>query len=222
MKCRCPYCKTIADWHEQHRCPSCGKAALPPSFFAKSETKVKAPARERRGAHSGGVWWLQGGNPASALRLRLPFPRATLTLAAVAIVGAILLPARTPINTPEVVNSGRDNLHTLRLALLALRQDCGRYPTTTEGLAALLRNPGLAGWQGPYLLDAKIKPDPWGRPFAYASGDGVDYALSSHGADGRPGTEDDLVPPPHTVIIEAQPVSAPVMVMPPGITPPEE
>ena len=71
--------------------------------------------------------------------------------------------------------------------------DMGRYPTSSEGLEALVRNPGNNdAWKGPYL--AKDLPkDPWGRVYVYRSpGLHGDYDLFSSGADGVEGGEDDI------------------------------
>ena len=72
-------------------------------------------------------------------------------------------------------------------ALDAFRLDVGRYPTREEGLEALRRNPGLQGWDGPYL-PKEIPMDPWNRPYLYASpGERGDYDLVSLGGDGQGG-----------------------------------
>lgn len=67
----------------------------------------------------------------------------------------------------------------------------GRYPTTQEGLAALVQAPsGLTGWNGPYLKKKVVPKDPWGNDYHYASpGQHGLYDLSSLGADNREGGE---------------------------------
>jgi general secretion pathway protein G len=47
------------------------------------------------------------------------------------------------------------------------RLDVGDYPSTAQGLTALNENPGMAGWNGPYLKDADGIKDPWGHAFQY-------------------------------------------------------
>ncbi len=72
------------------------------------------------------------------------------------------------------------------------RLDTGRYPTTEEGLKALIEKPASAKkWRGPYLTDGKVPVDPWDRPYIYKSpGDaGKPYILMSYGSDGQPGGE---------------------------------
>ena len=75
-------------------------------------------------------------------------------------------------------------------ALDALRLDVGRYPTTAEGLQALLEKPsGVENWAGPYLRK-EIPLDPWGHRYVYKSpGDHGEYDLIAYGADGQPGGE---------------------------------
>src|SRR6516164_101012 len=46
--------------------------------------------------------------------------------------------------------------------------DAGRYPTASEGLAALAQRPGNAAiWNGPYLKTGAVPPDPWGHAYVY-------------------------------------------------------
>jgi general secretion pathway protein G len=71
--------------------------------------------------------------------------------------------------------------------------DLGRYPTTSEGLAALVASPpGVADWNGPYLKKGAVPQDPWGRPYQYKSpGENGEYDLFSYGADRQPNGEKD-------------------------------
>jgi general secretion pathway protein G len=73
-------------------------------------------------------------------------------------------------------------------ALDTYRLDVGHYPTTEEGLNALLTRPGNAQkWNGPYLQKA-VPLDPWGHPYVYRSpGVTGDFDIISHGKDGQPG-----------------------------------
>jgi general secretion pathway protein G len=67
--------------------------------------------------------------------------------------------------------------------------DAGRYPTTAEGLDALVQKPAAAAsWTGPYLKGDKVPSDPWGNRYNYRSpGEHGHYDLYSYGADGRDG-----------------------------------
>jgi general secretion pathway protein G len=67
--------------------------------------------------------------------------------------------------------------------------DLGRYPTTSEGLVALVQRPGGAsGWNGPYLKNNSVPNDPWGHPYKYrAPGERNPYEIVSLGSDGQEG-----------------------------------
>ena len=73
-------------------------------------------------------------------------------------------------------------------ALDTYRLDVGRYPSTEEGLNALLTRPAnVTKWNGPYLQKA-VPLDPWGRPYLYRSpGANGDFDIISYGKDGQPG-----------------------------------
>ena len=82
-------------------------------------------------------------------------------------------------------------IELLSAGLDQFRLDVGAYPTTAQGLEALLRNPGVSHWNGPYLKKPVIPRDPWGNPYYYkcCQGDHGDYDLWSYGADNAPGGE---------------------------------
>lgn len=80
----------------------------------------------------------------------------------------------------------------LRGALQAYRLDVGQYPSTAQGLGALMRAPAEAAqwWQGPYLED-ELPSDPWREPYRYQHpADNLQgFALYSLGADSALGGE---------------------------------
>ncbi len=92
------------------------------------------------------------------------------------------------------VTTARAQMDAFRKAIEAFRIDNGRYPTTAEGLDALVVAPaGTTRWNGPYLQGA-IPVDPWGTKYQYqAPGpNGRDYEILSYGRDRAPGgTGDD-------------------------------
>lgn len=87
-----------------------------------------------------------------------------------------------------------NSLDALATALGRYRFHTGAYPTTEQGLAALMENPGADGWLGPYLV--QLLPDPWGNPYRYELADDGSVRLATCGPDMRPGTADDLHPEP--------------------------
>ena len=82
----------------------------------------------------------------------------------------------------------RAQIESLGKALDQYRLDVGAYPTTEEGLQALMTKPQDAPhWSGPYLQKA-VPPDPWDRPYQYRSpGEHGDYDLYTYGKGGQPG-----------------------------------
>lgn len=73
-------------------------------------------------------------------------------------------------------------------SLELFKLDVGRYPSTQEGLEALVKRPGnVNGWTGPYLKGG-VPSDPWGNAYRYTSpGPNGGIEILSLGADGAPG-----------------------------------
>jgi general secretion pathway protein G len=83
-------------------------------------------------------------------------------------------------------------IDALSKALDQYRIDIGRYPSSDQGLSALMQRPSdETKWQGPYMAK-NVPPDPWGKPYLYRTpGQHGDYDLQSYGRDGAPGGEGD-------------------------------
>ncbi|PAT35443.1 type II secretion system major pseudopilin GspG [Vandammella animalimorsus] len=75
-------------------------------------------------------------------------------------------------------------------ALDVFKLEVGRYPTSSEGLQALVTRPGgVAIWNGPYLRGG-VPSDPWGKPYVYSNpGPNGGVQIMSYGGDGAPGGE---------------------------------
>jgi len=87
------------------------------------------------------------------------------------------------------VTVARAQIEAFEKSLDTYRLDVGRYPTTEEGLNALVTAPatGAAKWSGPYLKKA-LPLDPWGHAYQYrAPGTKAEYEILSLGKDGQPG-----------------------------------
>jgi len=72
--------------------------------------------------------------------------------------------------------------------------EIGKYPTSQEGLAALVTAPsGTTNWNGPYLKKTTVPKDPWGNEYKYVSpGDqNRPYDIISFGGDGKEGGDGD-------------------------------
>ncbi|MDV6343928.1 type II secretion system major pseudopilin GspG [Nitrosomonas sp. Is37] len=92
------------------------------------------------------------------------------------------------------VKMAQAQIDSLEKALHQYRLDVGSYPTTEQGLNALVTRPGNdPKWQGPYLGKTP-PPDPWGKPYQYKyPGERAEFDLFSLGKDGQPGGTGDAV-----------------------------
>jgi general secretion pathway protein G len=87
------------------------------------------------------------------------------------------------------VKAAKIQLQSFGSALDLFYLDAGRYPSTAEGLTALVRQtPGVASWNGPYLRGGNVPTDPWTHSYVYRSpGEHGPYDIMSYGADGQEG-----------------------------------
>ena len=93
----------------------------------------------------------------------------------------------------EHIPAGKAELHFLTSVLSTYYMDIGRYPSTAEGLKALIAKPAgvdRSKWDGPYLNDTKVPIDLWRREIQYRC-PGIHnlqkFDLWTDGADGKPG-----------------------------------
>lgn len=96
------------------------------------------------------------------------------------------------INKSETTAT-KAQIDTFVKALDNFRIDTGRYPSTQEGLHALLSNPtNLQGWNGPYLKKS-IPHDPWGTAYQYhePGTHNNEYDVFSYGKDKKEGGDGD-------------------------------
>ncbi len=116
------------------------------------------------------------------------------------IVVLVILGLLAAVVAPRVYDKlakGKEQIEKIQIkelesALQVFSFEVGRYPTTAEGLDALVRNPGIESWKGPYLAK-EVPKDQWGKPYVYrCPGVHGDYDLYSFGPDGVEGTDDDV------------------------------
>ncbi len=109
----------------------------------------------------------------------------------IGILGAIVVTSAVHYADRARINATKAQIGQIETALAGFRLETGRYPTTSEGLEALVRRPaGYSGeWpQGGFL--AEVPKDAWGNEFVYVSpGREKPYDIISYGADGREGGE---------------------------------
>ena len=87
------------------------------------------------------------------------------------------------------VKAAKIQIQSFTSALELFYLDAGRYPTTSEGLGALVKSTGgLSVWNGPYLKGGNVPNDPWGKAYLYRSpGERAPFEIVSYGADGVEG-----------------------------------
>jgi len=115
------------------------------------------------------------------------------------LVVLVILGLLASIVGPQVMkNVGASKTKTARLqieeygsALDMYQLEVGRYPSSEEGLVALVNEPSsVVGWNGPYLRKKVIRKDPWGFEYGYKSpGESGSFDLYSYGADNAEGGE---------------------------------
>ncbi|MBI4839103.1 MAG: type II secretion system major pseudopilin GspG [Nitrospirae bacterium] len=109
------------------------------------------------------------------------------------LLAAIVVPKFIGKVGPAKQKAAQAQIELLGTALDSFHLDVGRYPTTAEGLQALITRPaGADDWKGPYLKKQEIPLDPWGNPYHYDSpGSRGEYDLYSYGADNSEGGSDE-------------------------------
>lgn len=122
-----------------------------------------------------------------------------LVMAILVILMTLVAPRFMGTQKKANINAAKTQIGLFKSPLEMFAMDMNTYPTTEQGLDALVNEPGdlenPAQWQGPYL-DSQIPTDPWGRPYQYEypptrnTSDVPD--IWSVGPDGEDGTEDDI------------------------------
>ena len=120
----------------------------------------------------------------------------------ISILAALIIPKLFGNTDQAKISAAKSDISELKDALSRYRVDTGQFPTTEDGLQALVSQPSDAPqWKGPYIEQSSLN-DPWHNPYDYVAPDpnGGDYLITSYGADGAPGgdginadiTSDDL------------------------------
>ena len=114
----------------------------------------------------------------------------------IAILAGLIIPRFMGETDKAKQAKAKMQIESLESALKMYKLDYGSYPTTEQGLKALVETPTVGNlpknWrQGGYLEKGKVPKDPWDHEYVYVSpGSHGDFDLSSLGADGEPGGEE--------------------------------
>jgi general secretion pathway protein G len=109
----------------------------------------------------------------------------------IGLLAAVIVPSVINKVDEARVSKAKADIQSLETALTMYRLDNSKYPTTDQGLQALVvqpTDPSIRHWrQGGYLQ--RISKDPWGADYVYANpgSHGKDYDLYTLGSDGQPG-----------------------------------
>lgn len=116
--------------------------------------------------------------------------RSGFTLVELMVVIAIIAGLATIVGvnlfgalSESEVAEAKAQIHNFKTALTSYRITFNRFPTTQEGLNALVENPK----QKNFLDASQVPNDPWGNPYVYSSESGKSFTIVSYGADGVPG-----------------------------------
>ncbi len=117
-----------------------------------------------------------------------------IVIALIGTVMAIMVTNLTGRQDEAMKQAAELSMGQLESSLQMYKIDNYRYPTTEQGLSALVSKPsGARRWRGPYTEKNKLQ-DPWGNEFSYES-DGKTFKIISPGIDGSVGNEDDVTYP---------------------------
>jgi general secretion pathway protein G len=117
-----------------------------------------------------------------------------LVLVILAVLAAVVVPKFTGRTEQARIAATKQEISGMDVALDQFEVDSGRYPTTEEGLAALMQPPAtVKAWHGPYLKKPPI--DQWGHPYVYRFPGQFNQGspdVFSYGPDGNEGGNDDI------------------------------
>ena len=110
-------------------------------------------------------------------------------------LAAVIGPRLVGKSKKAKVNTTKIQMSALKTTLQAFEVNCDRFPTTSEGLKALLTRPSSipeSRWEDKYVDSMPL--DAWRKEFKYTcpSAHGMDYDLVSAGSDDQFGTKDDI------------------------------
>jgi len=112
-----------------------------------------------------------------------------VVIAIIALIMSLVGPRVLNYLGESKVKAAKIQIQSFGSALDLFNLDNGRYPSSAEGLQALVKSPGtLATWNGPYLKGGEVPADPWGNNYVYRSpGEHGPYDILSYGSDGHEG-----------------------------------
>jgi general secretion pathway protein G len=118
-----------------------------------------------------------------------------LVLVILAVLAAVVLPSLSGKAERSREAAAKAELHNIGTALDGYETDVGHYPSSDEGIRALIEPLNAKNWHGPYLKHNDVPKDPWGKEYIYRYPPSHNKNwpdVSSAGPDGQEGTADDI------------------------------
>jgi general secretion pathway protein G len=139
-----------------------------------------APRGVRRAGQKGGRYAAQQG---------FTLVEMLVVITIIGLIMGLIGPRVLNYLSESKVKAAKIQLQSFASALDLFYLDAGRFPSTAEGLAALVqRTPGVTAWNGPYLKGGNVPADPWSHAYVYrAPGEHGPYDIVSFGSDGQEG-----------------------------------
>jgi len=112
-----------------------------------------------------------------------------VVISIIALIMALVGPRVLNFLGESKVKAAKIQIASLESALDLYALDTGQYPSSSDGLDALMHRPGgVTSWSGPYLKGNEVPNDPWGKPYIYRSpGEHGPYDIVSYGPKGQEG-----------------------------------
>lgn len=147
-------------------------ATLHPNSQSQRSVTQVAPSRSRRKREGG-----------------FTLVEMLVVITIIALIMSLVGPRVLNFLGESKVKAARIQIQSIETALDLYALDTGHFPSSSEGLDALMQRPGgVTSWNGPYLKGNAVPNDPWGRPYIYRSpGEHGSYDIVSYGADGKEG-----------------------------------
>jgi general secretion pathway protein G len=173
VDCRLLDCRAIGPWR--------GKSTMSSRPCMRSDCEHDCSIRARR--------W--GPHPERSGEHGYTLLELLVVLSIIGLIVGLVGPRVLGQLTESKAKAAHIQIQGFAAALDIYFLDNGRYPSTSEGLAALVQKPdGLITWKGPYLKTGFVPDDSWGRPYVYVSpGEHGVYDIVSRGAEGSEAAE---------------------------------
>jgi len=150
-----------------------------PRGFRRPERSLKRGSREAGSAGTSGIGYEDGFTLIEIL----------VVITIIGLLMSLVGPRVLTYLSESKVKAATIQIQSFASSLDLFYLDLGHYPTTSEGLAALVQRPaGETGWNGPYLAKGFVPNDPWGHPYSYRSpSEHGPYEIVSLGSSGQEG-----------------------------------